>query len=137
MDLPSRLLTRRIPPPWAVAVAFAVGAAAIVLVAMAGKLGTAARSVSPGARPTTPAAHTSARRKRRRPNIVVVMTDDQALSQTRYMPNVQRLLARAGTTFSNFYASYPLCCPSRATFLTGQYAHNDGVRENGGNRGGF
>jgi arylsulfatase A-like enzyme len=38
-----------------------------------------------------------------------------------------RLLARRGTTFANSYVSFPLCCPSRATFLTGQYSHNHGV----------
>ncbi|MEA2479604.1 MAG: N-acetylglucosamine-6-sulfatase, partial [Thermoleophilaceae bacterium] len=43
------------------------------------------------------------------------------------MPNVRRLLARRGTTFTNAVDSFPLCCPSRATFITGQYAHNHGV----------
>jgi N-acetylglucosamine-6-sulfatase len=64
------------------------------------------------------------------PNVVVVMTDDQSVSDVRRMPNVRRLLARRGTTFSNSFSSYPLCCPSRATFLTGQYAHNHGVDGN-------
>ena len=43
------------------------------------------------------------------------------------MRNTLSLLAAHGTTFRNSYVSYPLCCPSRATFLTGQYAHNHGV----------
>src|SRR5581483_5267939 len=72
-----------------------------------------------------------------RTNVVVIMTDDQQVGTERFMPNVQRLLARRGTTFKNFYTSYPLCCPSRSTFLTGQYAHNHGVLENSGNHGGF
>ncbi len=46
------------------------------------------------------------------------------------MPNVRRLLARQGTTFDNAVDSFPLCCPSRATFITGQYAHNHGVLGN-------
>ena len=61
------------------------------------------------------------------PNILVVMTDDMAAGDIEYMPNVQRLLADKGTTFEDAITSFPLCCPSRATFLTGQYAHNHGV----------
>ena len=46
------------------------------------------------------------------------------------MPNVQRLLAEQGTTFADAIDSFPLCCPARATFITGQYAHNHGVEGN-------
>jgi N-acetylglucosamine-6-sulfatase len=62
-----------------------------------------------------------------RPNILVVMTDDQAAADLAQMPNVHKLLAKQGTTFTNAVDSFPLCCPSRATFITGQYAHNHGV----------
>jgi N-acetylglucosamine-6-sulfatase len=62
-----------------------------------------------------------------RPNILVVMTDDQSVADLAKMPNVRRLLAKQGTSFSNAVDSFPLCCPSRATFITGQYAHNHGV----------
>jgi arylsulfatase A-like enzyme len=55
------------------------------------------------------------------------MTDDQAAADLAKMPNVHKLLAKQGTTFSNAVDSFPLCCPSRATFITGQYAHNHGV----------
>jgi arylsulfatase A-like enzyme len=65
-----------------------------------------------------------------RPNILVVMTDDQAAADVAKMPNVRRLLAARGTTFTEAIDSFPLCCPARATFITGQYAHNHGV---GGN----
>jgi N-acetylglucosamine-6-sulfatase len=65
-----------------------------------------------------------------RPNILVVMTDDQAAADVRYMPNVKKLLAKRGTTFADTIDSFPLCCPSRATFITGQYAHNHGVAGN-------
>jgi arylsulfatase A-like enzyme len=65
-----------------------------------------------------------------RPNILVVMTDDQAKADVAKMPNVKRLLARQGTTFSDAVDSFPLCCPARATFITGQYAHNHGVAGN-------
>ena len=66
-------------------------------------------------------------RKDGRPNILVVMTDDQAQADLAHMPNVKRLLAARGTTFADAVDSFPLCCPSRATFITGQYAHNHGV----------
>ena len=46
------------------------------------------------------------------------------------MPNVRRLLAAKGTTFDDAIDSFPLCCPARATFITGQYAHNHGVAGN-------
>jgi N-acetylglucosamine-6-sulfatase len=58
-----------------------------------------------------------------RPNIVVVMTDDQTVESVRVMTHVNSLLAARGTTFTNSFASFPLCCPSRATFVTGQYGH--------------
>jgi N-acetylglucosamine-6-sulfatase len=63
-----------------------------------------------------------------RPNIVVVMTDDQDAASAERMEQVQALLADEGVTFEHAYVSLPLCCPSRATFLTGRYAHNHGVR---------
>jgi arylsulfatase A-like enzyme len=72
-----------------------------------------------------------------RPNIVVVETDDQTLEQMRFMPHTQALLGDQGTTFTNSFVNYPLCCPSRATFLTGQYSHNDGVRGNDAPDGGY
>jgi len=66
-----------------------------------------------------------------RPNVVVVMTDDQDARSLWAMPKTRRLLADRGTTFTRAYASFPLCCPARATFLTGQHAHNHGVEANG------
>ncbi len=71
------------------------------------------------------------------PNVVVVMTDDQDERSMKVMPTVRRRLAGQGTTFRNFFATFPLCCPSRATFLTGQYAHNHGVRSNQPPDGGY
>ena len=63
----------------------------------------------------------------RRPNVLVVMADDMAASDIELMPNVQRLLVNQGTSFTDTVTTFPLCCPSRATFLTGQYAHNHDV----------
>jgi N-acetylglucosamine-6-sulfatase len=62
-----------------------------------------------------------------RPNILVIMTDDETVENMRVMANVNRLIAEQGTTLVNSFVSYSLCCPSRATFLTGQYSHNNGV----------
>jgi N-acetylglucosamine-6-sulfatase len=71
-----------------------------------------------------------------RPNVVLILTDDQDVGSVRYMPNVERLLAEEGTTFENAFVTDALCCPSRATILRGQYAHNHGVAGNAPPRGG-
>lgn len=67
-----------------------------------------------------------------RPNIVVITTDDQGLNTftPEIMPRTFRLLVRNGTTLRDSIAAPPLCCPSRAGFLTGQYPHNNGVARN-------
>ena len=70
------------------------------------------------------------------PNFVVFMTDDMDKASLAAMPNVRRLVGEAGTTLDRFYVSVSLCCPSRATFLTGKYAHNTRVLSNGGGNGG-
>jgi N-acetylglucosamine-6-sulfatase len=72
-----------------------------------------------------------------RPNIVVIMTDDQTLEELRVMPKTRVLIGDQGTTFRNFYCSFPLCSPSRATFFTGQYPHNNGVISNVPPNGGY
>ncbi|MGH2986702.1 MAG: sulfatase family protein [Solirubrobacterales bacterium] len=90
-----------------------------------------------GGEVTTERAAPAAQFDREGPNIVVVMTDDQALDTMGAMPLTRRLIGERGTTFERAFVSFPLCCPSRATFLTGQYAHNHGVRNNGGPRGGY
>jgi arylsulfatase A-like enzyme len=55
------------------------------------------------------------------------MTDDENLADMSVMPQTRSLIGDQGTTFANVFANDPLCCPSRSTFLTGQYAHNHGV----------
>jgi len=65
-------------------------------------------------------------RNQKRPNVIVVMTDDQEDSMVG-LPWTERMLGSTGTTFRNSYVSFPLCCPTRATLLTGQHAHNHGV----------
>ena len=73
----------------------------------------------------------------RRPNIVFIMTDDQTRESARVMRYVQHWIGGRGTSFERAFATYPLCCPSRATALTGQYAHNHGVIHNAGPYGGY
>ena len=63
-----------------------------------------------------------------RPNILLVMTDDQTVESMRVMPDVQSLIAARGTTFDNSFVNFSLCCPSRATAFTGQYSHNTHVQ---------
>jgi arylsulfatase A-like enzyme len=62
-----------------------------------------------------------------RPNVVVIETDDQTMADMASMPNTRQLIGDAGVTFDNSFVSLSQCCPSRATFLTGRYAHNHGV----------
>jgi N-acetylglucosamine-6-sulfatase len=63
-------------------------------------------------------------------NVVFILTDDMTTSELSAMPNVQSLLAARGTTFNAAYVSFPLCCPSRATMMSGLYMHNHNVRGN-------
>ena len=72
-----------------------------------------------------------------RPNIVVIMTDDQTLESMRVMGGVKRSLAAEGTTFERAFVSNALCCPSRATLFSGQYSHNHGVIGNQPPDGGY
>lgn len=66
--------------------------------------------------PTTPLASNQ-------PNIIVVLTDDMRADELRYLPAVRRL-AHSGVTFTRALSADSLCCPTRATLLTGKLAHN-------------
>ena len=63
----------------------------------------------------------------KRPNVLVIETDDMRADDLRFMPNVRRLIKQRGLSFENSFAPDPLCAPSRASFLSGQYAHNHHV----------
>jgi N-acetylglucosamine-6-sulfatase len=73
-----------------------------------------------------------------RPNIVLIVTDDQnadTIPRTgvRAMPNLEARLAdrtEPWIRFRNAYVNTPLCCPSRATILSGQYSHHTRVETN-------
>jgi len=77
------------------------------------------------------------------PNVVMIMTDDLDTSVFEtalalgYLPNIDTELVQKGTTFNNTFAALPMCCPSRTSYLTGQYPHNHHVYRNRGPMGGF
>ena len=67
-----------------------------------------------------------------RPNILIVLTDDQRATGTfEVMPELRSWLRRGGVSFTRAHATTPLCCPSRATLATGLYAHNHGATTEG------
>lgn len=65
-----------------------------------------------------------------RPNIVLVVTDDQRAESLQSMPFVRHLLVEKGTTFSNAMVPTSRCCPSRAAILTGLFSHRTQVFDN-------
>ena len=68
---------------------------------------------------------------RERPNLLVIMTDDQRADGTmEVMPKTRRKIGGQGRTFLEAYTTTPKCCPSRASFFTGQYPHNHRVISN-------
>jgi N-acetylglucosamine-6-sulfatase len=64
------------------------------------------------------------------PNILLIISDDQPFYTEKYTPAILNEIFAKGTTFSDAFLSTSLCCPSRASILTGLYAHNHGVISN-------
>ena len=71
------------------------------------------------------------------PNVIVIVTDDQSDDSIpnpyEVMPYLQRRAVDPNDhwiVFENGYVNTPLCCPSRATMLTGRFSHHTGVRDN-------
>ena len=64
--------------------------------------------------------------KASKPNIVVIMSDDQdgRLGSLQGQPFVRDVLAAEGITLENHFATVAQCCPSRTSFLRGQASHN-------------
>jgi arylsulfatase A-like enzyme len=79
---------------------------------------------------TTAAPQALAQRGADRPNIVLILTDDQRFDSLYAMPRVQQDLVAHGVRFTNAIVSNSLCCPSRATILTGGYSHTTRVYTN-------
>ena len=78
-------------------------------------------------------AATAGAQPAQRPNIIYIMSDDHAAhaisaygSRVNRTPNIDRL-AREGAILLNVFATNSICTPSRATILTGQYSHLNGV----------
>ena len=63
-----------------------------------------------------------------RPNILIIVTDDQRTGSLRQMPRTQELFKKQGVNFPNAFAHTPVCCPSRASIMSGRYTHNHNVR---------
>ncbi|MGH2371944.1 MAG: sulfatase family protein [bacterium] len=96
------------------------------LAAAVAALLSTALGVLPGRAPTAAAPAPAGRS-----TLVVIITDDQRHDTIPHMPILQRELTARGVTFANATVTTPLCCPSRASLLRGQYAHNTGVLTNG------
>jgi arylsulfatase A-like enzyme len=96
-----------------------IGVGAVTIAAL---VAPAAGVPALGGAETSAAAAASAR-----PNIVVLMVDDMRKDELRFMPSTQRLLGGQGATFTNAVMPNPLCCPSRASVLTGLHSHNHRV----------
>ena len=81
-------------------------------------------------------SHCAKQEERKQPNVVFILTDDQrwdalSFSGNPYLktPNIDKL-AEEGVFFKNYFCTTSLCSPSRASVLSGQYAHTHGVVNN-------
>lgn len=121
------VFTRRVLGP-ALVLTLGVGAA--------GAMGAAPIQRAEAAAP--PAIQRAAAPTPGRPNVVVILTDDQPVGTLDVMPNVRRLIMSRGAGMRNGIIPTSLCCPSRASLLTGQHSHTTGVWTNtADNRGGW
>lgn len=77
------------------------------------------------------AAQTSLLADPAKPNVIVIVTDDQR-EGLEVMPKTRAAIAE-GRGYPNSFVTTPLCCPARASIMTGRYVHNHGVRSNGEN----
>ena len=104
-----------------------VALTALIVAGWLVSLNSPARGDADGAREAVRATATGEQRARGRPNIVFIMVDDMRDDDLVYMPRTRRLIEAQGVRFVNSFAPFPLCCPARASVLTGQYTHNHGV----------
>jgi arylsulfatase A-like enzyme len=97
---------------------WALAVAALVTFAMVAQIPAASRSAG----------------ATRRPNVLVIVSDDQRGGFS-VMPQARNWLKRGGTNFTNAFVTTPLCCPSRTSIFTGRYTHNHHVYSNDGEGG--
>ncbi|HWN73533.1 MAG TPA: sulfatase [Solirubrobacterales bacterium] len=128
----------------------AAAALLALLLALVFACGQSARAATSSASPISEESleHRGEKPVSERPSFVVIQTDDETLDQLYdvfnaggveipTMPNTLAMIAGRGVTFNRYYVSYPLCCPSRVSLLTGRYAHNHNVRGNVQPNGGY
>lgn len=115
----------------------AVAAAAVFTTAALASGGRGDEIGGEGSVPAGPVTEELSAKPGEQPNIVVLTTDDQTNETLRVMPKLQRLITDRGISFTNFYTGNPVCCPSRASYLTGQYSHTNGVFRNSPPSGGI
>ncbi len=107
------------------------GGLGTLLAAMVLALAGGAAAAAPPRPATTPPLPPTTVGNAHRPNVVLILTDDQRVGTYGRMPNVNRLLRQRGTTYTRAMVPTSLCCPSRATILTGRYAHTSRLFGNG------
>ena len=100
--------------------------------------GFADQAIASGAGTAPPAASTAPplASSSQHPNIIFILTDDLALNLVQYMPHVLQM-QKNGATFTNYFVTDSLCCPSRSSIFTGRYPHSTGVFKNEGADGGY
>jgi N-acetylglucosamine-6-sulfatase len=103
-----------------------------------GQAGPGGRGNSTGSGTAPPAVTTAPplASSEKHPNIIFILTDDLAINLVQYMPHVLEM-QKDGATFTNYFVTDSLCCPSRSSIFTGRYPHSTGVFKNEGPDGGY
>jgi arylsulfatase A-like enzyme len=121
---------------WAPILAGGLAAAALTVPASAAPLPAAPVAVAE-VYDSTPQPVATPRARDKRPNFIVIQTDDMIVEDLKVMPAVRALIGGAGATFNQMLTPFALCCPSRASLMTGCYPHNTKVNANFPPNGGF